>query len=78
MVNTDMLCLCSEGFFQYAGTENAIECRCDNQYGKYGLDYGCGCTISCPGNDSETCGSGYGNDVYRIYSEYRSYCLKVT
>ena len=53
--------------FLYAAIQYGNECRCGNQYGKYGQVSDDQCHYRCS-NSVEQCGGNYRNSIYQIVS----------
>ena len=48
----------------FAGLQYSKECFCGNYYNRYGAADNC--NMECGGDDTQTCGGGYANQVYRV------------
>lgn len=56
---------CQMNDFLYAAIQYGNECRCGNQYGKYGRVSDEQCSYRCE-NDWYRCGGNYRNSIYQI------------
>lgn len=55
---------CSGYKTKFMALQHGNECRCDNNYGRYGK--ASDCNLRCTGDKSQTCGARYSNSVYQI------------
>jgi hypothetical protein len=55
---------CRIEHFLYAGIQYGSECRCDNQFGKYGQVSDTECYHRC--SEKDKCGGIYRNSVYHV------------
>ena len=49
---------------KYAATQAGAHCFCGDDYDRYGPSNGC--KSKCPGNQAETCGGGWANEVFQV------------
>ncbi|GBB95097.1 hypothetical protein RclHR1_24770001, partial [Rhizophagus clarus] len=77
---------CRKGNYKYAGLEARAQCFCGNSYdsmeGLLGSGY---CSASCPGNNSQICGSIWALSIYEVpinsidsHSNHKELVLKVS
>ena len=59
--------------FHYAATQYRTQCFCGNSYDKYGAADNC--DVKCAGDQSQTCGGGWANQVYDVRG-HRKYVLR--
>ncbi len=57
---------CRTTGYKIAATQYGEQCFCGNSYGKYGRASDADCSVRCAGNDSQRCGGGWRNSVYRV------------
>lgn len=57
---------CRVNGYKIAATQYGEQCFCGNSYGKYNRASDADCSTKCAGNDSQRCGGGWRNSVYRV------------
>jgi len=61
---------CSQYNNMYMALQSGNECRCDNNYGRYGRESrDSKCDEECTRDDSQICGGGWSNSIYQIRDE---------
>ena len=66
---------CSKAGYNYAGVEYADECYCDNTLQEYAALVTDGrCSMSCNGDNNETCGGPNGINIYQHTGWYQVGC----
>ena len=65
---TNEMCIntCQEQGYKIAGTQYGEQCFCGNSYGSLDRASDADCSSKCAGDDSEYCGGGWRNSVYRV------------
>ena len=51
--------------FEYAGLQYSTQCFCGHTYGSQGMVPDSECTRPCAGDNSEICGDGWRNSIYK-------------
>ena len=57
---------CRQQGYKIAATQYGEQCFCGNTYGSFGRASDAECSVKCAGNDSQRCGGGWRNSVYRV------------
>lgn len=66
MTNEACISTCQEQGYKIAGTQYGEQCFCGNSYGKFNRASDADCSAKCAGDDSQYCGGGWRNSVYRV------------
>ncbi len=57
---------CRTGGYKIAATQYGEQCFCGNTYGTFGRASDADCSIPCAGDQSQRCGGGWRNSIYRV------------
>ena len=57
---------CRQQGYKIAAIQYGEQCFCGNTYGKFGRASDADCSVKCAGNDTQRCGGGWRNSVYRV------------
>jgi len=60
---------CESRGFTYGGVQGGLECFCGNSLSRAYQYNSNNCDVPCPGDRSETCGGGWGLDLYQLVSD---------